>query len=106
MAAARLPLHVLQHLWRGEFPLHLAFWRYLVTYGLVLNLGSTIAALAVVLAEGPIALAVVLHLLPLPYAVVATVGTWRSAHCFQGNRNLANGAKFFAVFWTVLMLFI
>jgi hypothetical protein len=102
MAAARVPS--LKKLWRGDLPLPLAFWRYLITYGFALNLGATILALAVLLARGPVVLAVIAHLLPFPYIALAAVGTWRSASRFNGNPNLATGAKLFAVFWMIVTL--
>jgi hypothetical protein len=103
MAAARFPSS-LQQLWHGELPLPLAFWRYLITYGFTLNLAATILVLAVFLAEGPVVLAAFIHLLPFPYIALAAVGTWRSANRFDGNPNLSNGSKLFAVFWMILML--
>jgi hypothetical protein len=69
----------LSALWRGEMPLAIAFWRYMLTYGLVLNLGSSLAFLIVFLAQGPPALALLFHLLPIPYNAISAVGVWRSA---------------------------
>jgi hypothetical protein len=94
----------LQRLWLGEQPLPIAFWRYLVTYDLALNVGATLASLSVVLAQGPIALAAFLHLLPVPYSVLAATGTWRSANRHKGNPAFANAAKVVAILWLVVML--
>jgi hypothetical protein len=96
----------LQQLWRGELPLPVAFWRYLITYDLTLNLGATLASLSVVLAEGPIALAALLHFLPVPYSLLAATGTWRSANRYTGNPNLANAAKIATLLWVITMLIV
>jgi hypothetical protein len=103
MVEVKLPPE-LRKLWHGELPLPIAFWRYLITYDLTLNLVATIASLSVVLAQGPIALAALLHLLPVPYSVLATIGTWRSASRYGGNPDFANAAKIVSVFWVILML--
>ena len=102
MAGVKLP-PALQQLWLGEQPLPVAFWRYLITYDLSLNLGATIAALTVVLAKGPIALAVILHLLPVPYTLLAATGTWRSANRYTGNPDMANAAKIITALWVAAM---
>ena len=94
----------LRQLWHGELPLPVAFWRYLVTYDLTLNLGATLASLSVVLAQGPIALAAILHLLPVPYSLLAATGTWRSASRYTGNPDFANAAKIATVLWVIAML--
>lgn len=96
----------LKQLWRGQLPLREAFWRYLITYDLILNLGATIATLTAILAEAPIALAIALHLLPLPYSLLAGIGTWRSTERYEGNPSLANAAKTAIIIWIVFWLFL
>lgn len=72
-----------------------AFWTYAVFWGLLINVAAGIAALALIVADkaaapaaasGAVAgasvlplLALVLHLAPVPYNIVALVGVWRSA---------------------------
>ena len=94
-----------KQLWRGQLPLPEAFWRYLITYDLILNLGATTASLTTILAEEPIALAVIIHLLPLPYSLFAAIGTWRSADRYEGNPSLANAAKIAIIIWIGFWLF-
>lgn len=94
----------LQQLWLGQQPLPVAFWRFLVTYDLALNLAATLASLTVVLAQGPIALAAVLHLLPVPYSALAATGTWRSANRYTGNPDFATAAKIMSVLWFTAMI--
>jgi len=89
----------LKQLWLGQLPLRESFWRYAVTYDLVLNVGATLAALAFILADFPIAFAVIVHFLPLPYSIFAATGTWRSADRYQGNPFHAGAAKFALIMW-------
>ena len=96
----------LKQLWLGQLPLREAFWRWLITYDLILNLVATIAALTLVVAEAPIILAVVVHFLPLPYSLVAATGTWRSAARFEGNPFHATAAKAIIVIWVVFLVFL
>jgi hypothetical protein len=95
----------LKCLWLGQLPLQDAFWRYFITYDLLLNLGATLAALMVILARGPVAVAVILHFLPVPYSALAAIGTWRSADRFAGNPSLANAAKLVVLLWCAFWLF-
>ena len=88
-----------RQLWLGELPLHEAFWRYAITYDLVLNLAATLGALALVLSETPIAFAAVVHFLPLPYSLFAAAGAWRSADGYTGNPVHAAMAKLALVVW-------
>jgi hypothetical protein len=88
-----------KQLWLGELPLYEAFWRYAITYDLVVNLACTLIALTFVLYEAPIALTVIFHLLPLPYSIYAATGTWRSADCYQGAPLHAAAAKLVLILW-------
>lgn len=67
-------------------PLSIAFWSFAIFWGALLNLATTIASLALLVIGNGSApsswaapMAVALHLLPIPYAIVAFVGVWRSA---------------------------
>jgi hypothetical protein len=74
MAAASLGA-----LWRGELPVTVAFWRYLVIYGLFINLAGSLAMLLAFAASVPAGVAILLHFLPLPYNALAAIGVWRSS---------------------------
>ena len=65
-------------MWRGELPLEVAFWHYAIYYGLIINVIATTMSVVLLLVDAPIALAVGVHLVPLPYSVVTAVG--RFAH--------------------------
>jgi hypothetical protein len=71
-------------LWTGRLPLVRAFWEFAILYVALANVCATGAAFALLAADMPAALAVVVFLLPLPYVVVAVVGVWRSAAAYPG----------------------
>jgi hypothetical protein len=96
----------LKLLWRGQLPLREAFWRYAITYDLILNLAATMAALTIILAEAPIVLAAIVHFLPLPYSLLAATGTWRSADRYDGNPSLANAVKVVIILWVGFWVFL
>ena len=96
----------LKQLWLGQLSLHESFWRWLITYNLILNLVATMVALTLVLIEAPIVLAAVIHFLPLPYSLLAATGAWRSADRYEGNPLHATTAKAIIVIWVVFLLFL
>jgi hypothetical protein len=96
----------LKQLWLGQLPLREAFWRWLITYDLILNLFATMVALTLVLAEASIVLAAVVHFLPLPYSLFAASGTWRSADRYEGDPLHATAAKTVIIIWVVFLLFL
>ena len=98
--------HSLKQLWLGQLPLHEAFWRWLITYGLVLNLVATMIALALALAEVSIIVVAIIHFLPLPYTFLAATGTWRSANRYQGSPLHPAAAKAVVVIWVLILLFL
>jgi hypothetical protein len=89
----------LEDLWLGRLPLDVAFWTYAIIYGLVLNVVATAAALALIVLDAPIAIAVVVHLTPLPYSVLATCGVWRSADHYPDRQTIASAAKAAVIVW-------
>jgi hypothetical protein len=89
----------LKDLWLGRLPLDIAFWRYAIGYGLVLNLGATAAALALIVLDVPAALAIVVYFLPAPYSVLAICGVWRSADRYPGPQTTAAAAKAAVIVW-------
>jgi hypothetical protein len=89
----------LKLLWLGYLPLATAFWQYAIFYGLVLNVAATAAALFLVVLEAPIAIAIIVHLLPVPYSVVAMTGVWRSADRYGSHDNFAFVARIAVIAW-------
>jgi hypothetical protein len=96
----------LKRLWLGQLPLREAFWRYAITYDLILNLAATLAALTLILRDASIILAVIVHFLPLPYSLFAATGTWRSADRYDGDPFHATAAKAVIVIWIVFWVFL
>ena len=52
----------------------------------------------------PLAVALAVHLLPVPYTVACAAGVWRSAGRYEGAPLLAETARAVAVFWAGLMV--
>lgn len=88
-----------KQLWLGELSLHEAFWRYAITYAFVLNLAASFATLMFILAEAPIAFAIIAHFLPFPYSLFAAIGAWRSADRYAGHPFHAATAKIALFVW-------
>ena len=94
----------LNDLWHGRLPLHVAFWRHAVGYGLALILVTTGAMLILIVLDVPVALAIVAHFLPVPYLVLAACGVWRSADRFHGSAAIAQAAKIGVLAWCALLV--
>ncbi len=77
-------LRTLRMLGAGELPLPVAFWRFGIFYGTILNVVLLCAALALLAAEVPGWLGVVAFVLPIPYNILVAFGVWRSADAWQG----------------------
>ena len=83
----------LGRLWRGELPLENAFWNWAVLGGLIVNVASSVLFLFLIMAELLIAAFLVGYGLSLPYNIIATVGVWRSAGRYEGERRWADIAR-------------
>lgn len=89
----------------GDLPLGDAFWTWVVVGGLLVNLSTSVAFLALISADLPWAALGIGYGLALPYNAVALVGVWRSAARHEGLRSeadLARGAS--AILIAVLSL--
>ena len=93
-------------LWRGDVPLGQAFWGYAIVYGTIANIVATVAAIAVVAAGLPDAVAIGLFLGPVPYILTAVVGVVRSADRYQGAPMWAGMAKVAVIMWGAAMIVI
>ena len=86
----------LRALWRGELSLDEAFWTWLVTIGLVINVASSLLFLTLITLDRPWAALLVGYGLSVPYNFLAVVGVWRSAARYQRpslNADLARGVS-------------
>jgi hypothetical protein len=93
----------LQDLWQGKLPLHVAFWKHAVGYGLALNLVTTGAMLMLIVMEVPVSLAIIVHFLPVPYLILAACGVWRSADRFPVSAAMSQAAKVGVLAWCVFL---
>ena len=93
----------LRRLWRGDLALEDAFWNWAVIGGLLVNLTTTMGLLFLVADDRPIAAYLVGYGLSLPYNVVATVGVWRSAGRYEGDRGWAQLARIIVVIGMVVL---
>ena len=80
-------------------PLPVAFWRWAVAGGLVVNLSTAVLLLVLVMQGQALVGFLVSHALALPYNILAGVGVWRSAARHAGSRGWADAAKAGAVIW-------
>ena len=90
-------------LWAGELPLRQAFWQYAVGYGLLINLVTSMAFLALLTNDANIDLVALAFALPIPYNFVVAVAVWRSADRYSGPKTWADLASVGTVIWMVVL---
>ena len=88
---------------RGELALEIAFWNWAVCGGLVINIVSSVLFLFLIMAERPVSAFIVGYAFSLPYNVIATVGVWRSAERYPGERRWAELARIVTVIGMILL---
>jgi hypothetical protein len=89
---------LIARLWNGEVPLAIAFWRYGILYGTLLNVLTTIATLGLVTIDAPMALWLAVHFLPAPYNLWVVVGVWRA-------RDTEIWAQIAIALWAIFLTF-
>ena len=94
-------IKLVKTLWAGEFPLRQAFWQFAVGYGLLINLVTSLAFLALLINDANIALVALAFALPIPYNFVMVVAVWRSADRYSGPKTWADLARIGIVIWMV-----
>jgi hypothetical protein len=93
----------LSRLWHGELTLQNAFWNWAVFGGLTINVVTSALFLFLILADQPVIALFVGYGFSLPYNVIVTMGVWRSAERFSGERRWADLAKFVTVIGMILL---
>jgi hypothetical protein len=93
----------LRALWAGNLTLGEAFWTYAVGGGIAVNVVTSLLFLILISWDRPIAALLVGYGLPVPYNVVAAIGVWRSAACYQGERLHAELARAITLVGMVLL---
>lgn len=83
----------LRALWFGKLPLAEAFWTWVVTVGLLVNITSSLSFLALISADLPWAAIFTGYVMSVPYNVLAMVGLWRSAAAYTGEPRHADLAR-------------
>ena len=99
-------MRTLADLWHGRLPLARAFWTHAVLIGLALNVAATGGMLAALAAGLPAALALAVHLSPLPYYLACAVGVWRSAAGHEGPPHEAELARAAVIVWVAVLLLV
>jgi hypothetical protein len=69
----------LGRLWRGDLPLHDAFWTWGLLVALPINLSTSFAFLWLISIDRPLEALVIGNIPSVPYNLVWAVGMWRSA---------------------------
>ena len=92
----------LRRLWQGDLPLDQAFWNWAVIGGLVVNVATSVAFLALVMNGYTAAAFLAGYAVSIPYNILATVGVWRSAARYPGDRRWADLARIVTVAGMVL----
>jgi hypothetical protein len=88
-------------LWRGEIPLARVYWDYAIIAGTIANLVMTGASLGAFALDWPGWLALLIHLLTLPYNLLMVISVWRSAARYEGPSRWAALARATIVPWAL-----
>ncbi len=93
----------LRRLWAGDIALPDAFWIWAVLGGLIVNLITSGLFLAFMMSERPLLAVLFGYGVSLPYNFIATVGVWRSADHFDGDRRIAEAMRLVTVIGMILL---
>jgi len=96
-------MNILRRLWRGELALADAFWSWAVLGGLAINLATSAALLALIMQDRPILAFIAGYAPSVPYNVIVSVGVWRSAARYAGDRRWADLARIVTLTGMVLL---
>ncbi len=90
-------------LWQGELALEEAFWNWAVLGGLIVNIVSSVLFLFLIIADRPVSAFIAGYALSVPYNVIVSVGVWRSAGRYTGERRWADLARIVTVTGMILL---
>ena len=96
----------MKHLFRllqGELALENAFWNWAVFGGLLINVASSALFLFLIMSDRPISAFIVGYAFSVPYNAIVTVGVWRSAERYTGERRWADLARTVTVIGMILL---
>jgi hypothetical protein len=84
-------------LWQGALALEDAFWNWAVIGGLIVNIASSVLFVFLIMADFPISALIAGYAFSVPYNVIVSVGVWRSAGRYTGERRWADLARIVTV---------
>ena len=93
----------LSRVWHGTLSLEKVFWEWAVFGGIAINVASSIGFLILALNNYLIAAVIVGYGLSLPYNLLVTVGVFRSADRYTGEKRWADLAKLTTMIVMVLL---
>ncbi len=96
-------MNSLRRLWRGELARADAFWNWAVFGGLAINVATTALLLFLIMADRPIFAFIAGYAPAVPYNVIVSVGVWRSAERYAGDRRWADLARIVTIIGMVLL---
>ena len=96
-------MNSVRRLWRGELALADAFWNWAVFGGLIVNVASSGLFLFLIMAEHSVLAFYAGYALSVPYNVMVSVGVWRSAERYGGERRWADLARLVTIIGMVLL---
>lgn len=99
-------LRLITGLWSGCIPLADAFWTYAIFWGFLINMGTTLLSLGLVVADVPAWIAIAAHFAPLPWNLLVLVGVWRSAGRPEVSQRLRVVARSVIVVWSTFLTFV
>ena len=83
----------LSHVWNGELSLQKVFWEWAVYGGVIINMASSLMFLILAVNDYVIAAVIVGYGFSVPYNILVSVGVWRSAERYTGDRRWAELVK-------------
>lgn len=95
-------MNSLCRLWRGELALGRAFWRWAVFGGLFVNAASSLLFLFLIMNGRPVSAFIAGYAPSIPYNIIVSVGVWRSAGHYPGERRWADLARAVTIIGMVL----
>ena len=93
----------LRRLWRGELALADAFWIWAVFGGFIVNLLSSTLFLILHMNDRPVIAFIAGFAPSIPYNIVVSMGVWRSAGRYPGERHWALLARTVTITAMVLL---
>lgn len=88
----------------GDVPLGEAFYNDMLAVGSMVNIAIGLSAFAMIAADFPMWLSIVVFLSPQPYNIVLLISVWRSAA--ESQTRGSHLVKAAATIWFAIMIFV